>query len=160
MFLKSHYLSGIHTEIVGEMTQHLAFKTQQLKIERKSVMGVQKAGRKEEGTEGRRKEICCLQNTRGHKLCPGACPPPPLPTTQHAGSFPTRDLTHARCPGSSESQPLGHQRSLWCVCFFLFFVCLFFTKSGMLSRTLRISGSLSLLWERSRTQSLAHSLRC
>ena len=32
-------MSGIHTEIVGEMTQHLAFKTQQLKIEGKSVMG-------------------------------------------------------------------------------------------------------------------------
>lgn len=39
-------------------------------------------------------------------------------------------------------------------------VCLCFTKSAMLSRTLRISGSLSLLWERSRTQSFKHSLRC
>lgn len=34
------------------------------------------------------------------------------------------------------------------------------TRQGMLSSTLRILGSLSMLWERSRTQSRRHSLRC
>ena len=73
------------------MTGHLAFKTQQLKIEGKSVMGVQKAGRKEEGREGGEKKRDLLPTEHKATLVCGGVSPPPLRTAWHAGPSLTRD---------------------------------------------------------------------
>ena len=93
MLLKSPYLSGIHTEIGGETTRHLGFKTQQLKIKGKSVMGVQKAGRREGGREGERGEEkrFAAYRTKGDKSCVCGCAPRPPPhIMRHAGFSLTR----------------------------------------------------------------------
>ena len=93
-------MSGIHTEIVGEMTQHLAFKTQQLKIEGKSVMGVQKAGRKEGGGRegGEKKRDLLPTEDKRTRVVSGGVPPTSTPRHTARRVFPDQGLNPCSLP--------------------------------------------------------------